>query len=805
MEKQGRISLLFRGIATDVTPKHLSEHARALDVSNMSVSADGRALRAPVGGRTQTHDCSNAISSDSGMQTVCKLSPKQMGKADGLIIAGFASDNKSLFLKEFSPGDKYRAPGPLPDVQPPAFSVTSPWKGDLWFGNEDQTVSWSTIGTAPAGTTNLKIELWYKNAGVWELSKEITASVARSAGSYSGANLNPLANTYTAGTYKIRVEATENETWYAESGEFSIFLSAITFVAPVDATVIQESMGSYWIQWQNVGTTGATVTVQLHRTATGQIGANLATGVANDGYCEWTVGALGAPFIAATDYFIRVIPGGVDPLAQVDSDEFTVQATVPTPAVDSVSIRGSTAGGAGTHGYICGNSSGDYTIQWGTTGAVGTVSLEVVDLGPYTGSLRSATINDPVVHEIATGQMGGGSGGSYTTWVIPTTWDDGTTEWGRHGYDYHLYAIRVRSESDPNLYAHSSTIYIYNPWPSRATVGDDVGDITADSTVGIHWHIGSSDIANVKIELIDEDGTTNSTIVASTSNDGYYEWTVGTSLSGDGKRIRVSDVTDATVEDESATPFSISTPYHEYGAFAVWNRQENPNGALNGIPGGQHEIWRFDLANGPNDTPIELVSGKATYGGAHGTNYTTVREMITDKDGNLIVLWLDAEVLAGGAPPTYGLPGIRDGRTARVSKYEIETGEEPPISMLSTPPTTTRWSTGRLPVTTRGIFSSRFTATRTPAGRRTIHVTSGRFGFREQTARCLSSRTKRRVTRGFGLARRTTPGSVRCTGRAGRPTGISGSRVIARRRTPAGLFSPRRNSAGDSIGSGTAT
>ncbi|MBV6511219.1 MAG: hypothetical protein FMNOHCHN_00698 [Ignavibacteriaceae bacterium] len=68
----------------------------------------------------------------------------------------------------------------------------------------------------------------------------------------------------------------------------------------------------------------------------------------------------------------------------------------------------------------------------------------------------------------------------------------------------------------------------------------------------------ATDISSVKIEYSTNDGSTWSTITASTTNDGSFDWNPIPNISTDQARIRISDAADGTPFDISDGPFSIA-------------------------------------------------------------------------------------------------------------------------------------------------------------------------------------------------------------------------------------------------------
>jgi hypothetical protein len=106
--------------------------------------------------------------------------------------------------------------------------------------------------------------------------------------------------------------------------------------------------------------------------------------------------------------------------------------------------------------------------------------------------------------------------------------------------------------------------------------------------------------------------------------------------------------------------------YTQTAYFPIWDRQ---------TPG--QKIYGFDMARGPNARATAFVAAGPAYGTPYGTIYPTVREMIVANDGRLLTVWMDATVRLDGVGTPLAVaeqPGYRIGDTARVIRYEPDTG-----------------------------------------------------------------------------------------------------------------------------------
>ena len=111
----------------------------------------------------------------------------------------------------------------------------------------------------------------------------------------------------------------------------------------------------------------------------------------------------------------------------------------------------------------------------------------------------------------------------------------------------------LKADSDSNFTIGSGG---GEPW---ITVTDPNGgeDWQVDSSHNITWD-SSSGINNVRIRYSTNSGSSWTTIIESTTNDGSYSWTIPNTPSNN-CRVRVLDANNSGVKDDSNTDFTIST------------------------------------------------------------------------------------------------------------------------------------------------------------------------------------------------------------------------------------------------------
>jgi hypothetical protein len=165
-----------------------------------------------------------------------------------------------------------------------------------------------------------------------------------------------------------------------------------------------------------------------------------------------------------------------------------------------------------------------YDITWATHGALAT----------GTNSVEYSVNNGVDWTEITS------SGTSPQSWVTPSS---ASTE----------CLVRVTNSADATFTDTSDAAFKVSAGFTMVTPNG--GEVWADGFEHtIEW-ITTGTVSNVKLEYYDGSGW--NTIEASTSNEGSYAWTPDASSGGTGFKIRVSDASDADVNDESNSTFTL--------------------------------------------------------------------------------------------------------------------------------------------------------------------------------------------------------------------------------------------------------
>jgi hypothetical protein len=195
-------------------------------------------------------------------------------------------------------------------------------------------------------------------------------------------------------------------------------------------------------------------------------------------------------------------------------------------------------------------------------------------------------------------------GGALDTVIAASTPDDGSHSWSiplgqTTGSDYR---VRVGSVSNASYTDQSNGDFTITEGSGLAVLSPNGGESwQQDTTHSVTWDSSGSVGASVKLELY-KGGSLDSTIAASTANDGAYSWTI--------------PAEQATGSDYKVKVTSTSVPsYYDYSdaAFAVTSAGSDAS-FEHGVVSADENWVTVDLANTYTD-PI-VIAGPATYNGS---------------------------------------------------------------------------------------------------------------------------------------------------------------------------------------------
>jgi hypothetical protein len=144
---------------------------------------------------------------------------------------------------------------------------------------------------------------------------------------------------------------------------------------------------------------------------------------------------------------------------------------------------------------------------------------------------------------------------------------------------------------------------------------------------GENWDVGSTthsitwtsnSVTNVKIDYSTNNGSSWINIVPTTPSDGSYSWTIPNTPSANCK-VQISDVTNALINDQSNSVFTISVPVTPVVTVT------SPNGGENWDAGSVHSItW----------VSSNITKVKIDYSTNNGTNWTNIISSTTASTGS---------------------------------------------------------------------------------------------------------------------------------------------------------------------------
>ncbi len=330
------------------------------------------------------------------------------------------------------------------------------------------------------------------------------------------------------------------------------FVSALSFAQTL--TVTDPHSGDTWnkgntytIRWTKSGSMNANVKIRLMQG--GRKVLAITDSTANDGSYSWTVPSS----VANGSYYIRVKT--IDNAVYDDGEVFTISNAASSSPKITVTDP---------HSGDTWNKGNTYTIRWTKSGSMNAnVKIRLMQGGTKVLAITDSTAND----------------GSYS-WTVPSSVANGS------------YYIRVKT-IDNAVYDDGEVFTISNASSSKSltvTYPNGGERIAAPGNIEIRWSSAGS-ISNVKI--IGVGSTGNITVADSAPNTGSYTVSIPDSVNNGNYKIRIEDVSDSSVYDESDRTFTI---YHPAGDPFI--RITNPSGGGSLELGSREEIrWesgRFD-------------------------------------------------------------------------------------------------------------------------------------------------------------------------------------------------------------------
>jgi hypothetical protein len=465
-------------------------------------------------------------------------------------------------------------------------TVISPNGGENWQAGSIHEIIWNTTNV-----TNVALSFTTNNGSVWTT---IIASTAASNGSYKW-----TIPTATVGTQcKIKVADATNSSIYDVSD--NIFtISSLTLLKPIGAENFSVS-STQNITWRSTNISNIKLELSTNDGLDWRI---ITQSIPSNGLYYWEV-----PSNSSTQCRVRISDAANPTIYDISDNVFTISEsptiTVLYPnvkdtlsigateiikwkssSVNSVKLEYSINGGTdwqqiavtvpsnGTYSWIVPNTSSSLCkIKVSDTSRPGVFdvsdSLFTISSAPkitvtspngdesyQVGSMQSikwtstSVNNVKIEYSINNGIEWNQIEGSYPSsgiysWSVPNT---ASTQ----------CKIRVSDSSNPFVFDMSDKIFTITLLPTIKVLKPNGGEV---------WEVGkqqfitwsSSNVTNVKLEYSTNSGTDWQLIVASTSSNGIYTWTIPNNASNLCK-VKITSVTQSSISDVSDSLFAISS------------------------------------------------------------------------------------------------------------------------------------------------------------------------------------------------------------------------------------------------------
>ncbi|NUN10882.1 MAG: hypothetical protein HUU54_17030, partial [Ignavibacteriaceae bacterium] len=353
-----------------------------------------------------------------------------------------------------------------------------------------------------SGVNDVKIEFTTDNGQSW-------TQIVQSTPSDGFYQWNPVANV-TSTSCKIRIsDATDGSPYGLSAGLFTI-------VPPAAVTVTSPNGGEYWevgstyeITWVAENLANVQIDYSVNN---GSTWTSITASTANTGNYSWTV-PLG---LNSTQSKIRVSDPADGQPFDISDNVFTL-SSVPQQSITVTAPNGGEVWGSGT----------SQNITW-TSSGVANVKIEY------------STNN----------------GQSWTT-IIASTLSDGFYQWNPlPSITSTNFKVRISDDTDGFPFDLSDNVFTIAPVADVTVTAPNGGELwTTGTTQNITWI--AENLENVKLEFTTNNGSSWSTIIATTPNVGTYLWTIP-NLNSNLCRVRVSDPDDGQPFDLSDSAFIIS-------------------------------------------------------------------------------------------------------------------------------------------------------------------------------------------------------------------------------------------------------
>ena len=280
----------------------------------------------------------------------------------------------------------------------------------------------------------------------------------------------------------------------------------------------------------------------------GSIWTSLGSGISSDVYALTVSGT----YVYAGGYFTTAGGLAAKYIAKWDGKAWSALGSGVNNGVKAVAVNGADICCGGWFG-VAGDKVSSYFAIWHSNNLV----LTSPNGGEIweAGTAHAVTwLSQPTVGNVKIEYSTDG-GGSWTT-IAASTPNHGSYDWLAPGVNSANALVRVSDAADGDPSDTSDAVFSIVTQPTIVVKSPNGGERwIRGSSHNIIWS-STLDVGNVKIEYSTDNGTTYTTIAASTANTGNYLWTVPNNPSP-ACRIRISQVVGGVPIDASDGTFTI--------------------------------------------------------------------------------------------------------------------------------------------------------------------------------------------------------------------------------------------------------
>jgi surfactin synthase thioesterase subunit len=507
-------------------------------------------------------------------------------------------------------------------------TVNTPNGGEIWYTGTTQVIFWTDDISG-----DVKIELY---------QAEVFNSTIVSSTPSDGSHVWNIPGSVASGTnYKIKVSSIDQPSLFDLSDDnFTIFTGQITVTTPNGGETWQAGTTQNVTWTDNID---GSVTIDLYKS--GVFHSVISASTSSDGLKSWVI-----PYAleSGSDYSVKVTSLDDPSLFDVSNANFTIignQVTVISPNtgvnwligstqlvswsdnfLDNVEINLYKAGVFQSSVTGSTASDGEYTWNIPSTTSPGNDYKIRISSSADGSIFDESDVNFILSHQITVTSPNGGEpwlaghqefitwtdnipdfnlvkielykGGSLNSVLFETADADGSKQWVippdiTPGTDYR---VRVISVDDPTVFDISDADFTIELGTISVTSPNGGENWQAGNLQTITWNDDIAD--NIIIDLY-KGGTFHSNIIASTTSDGAYNWSIPfTLLQGSDYSVKITSVNNPNVFDFSDANFTI-----------VGNQVTvtYPNGGENWIIGSSQIInWTDNLTG---SVEIQLFKG----------------------------------------------------------------------------------------------------------------------------------------------------------------------------------------------------